>query len=69
MAESSWPSASDLTRLGGATLDDDYLYFRVSEGGGFFPYNWTMPRLEDVLTEDQIWRVIAYVQSIAHAPK
>lgn len=66
LADQGWPTASDLTRLGGATLDDDYLYFRVSEGGGFFPYNSTMPRLEGVLSEDQIWRVIAYVQSSAH---
>jgi cytochrome c553 len=61
-----WPRATDLTRLTAETLRDDYLFFRLQEGGAFVPYNSTMLPFADVLSEDDTWRVIAYVQSLAH---
>ena len=48
------------------TTRDDYLYFRVLEGGAFFPYGSEMPGFEAMLTEEEIWRVVSYVQSLAH---
>lgn len=61
-----WPRSSDLTRLTDQTMRDDYLFFRVTEGGAFFPYNSTMPAFAEVLTADETWRLIAYVQSLSH---
>lgn len=61
----SWPSATDLTRLSGDAMRDEYLFFRVREGGGFFPYNSTMLPFADVLTEDETWRIVAFVQSLS----
>jgi hypothetical protein len=66
LAESSWPRASNLNLLTPTTTRDDYLYFRVLEGGAFFPYGSEMPGFEGMLTEEEIWRVVSYVQSLAH---
>lgn len=63
--ESDWPPASDLTRLPPAALAEDYLFFRISEGGGFFPFNSSMPALGGTLAEEEIWRIAAYVQGLA----
>lgn len=41
-------------------LADDLLFYRVSEGGA--PFQTSMPAWKGVLTEEQIWDVIAYVR-------
>lgn len=66
LGASSWPRASNLNLLTPTTTRDDYLYFRVLEGGAFFPYGSEMPGFEGMLTEEEIWRVVSYVQSLAH---
>ena len=65
-AGTGWPPVTDLTRLTADSLRDDYLFFRVQEGGAFFPYNSTMLPFAGILNEDDTWRVITYVQSLAH---
>jgi mono/diheme cytochrome c family protein len=42
----------------------DYLYWRVSEGGGP-PFCSTMPRFRDSMANRDRWRVVAYVASLA----
>ena len=42
---------------------DGYLYWRLAEGGMMAPFNSSMPAWKDVLSEDQIWQVITYVQT------
>jgi hypothetical protein len=52
-AAMGWPRPTNLTRLGPAALDPDYLLYRIREGGDFFPYNSTMTAYEGVLSEGQ----------------
>ncbi len=43
---------------------DAYLFWRVSEGGGFAPFNSAMPAHKDTMSETQIWQVITYLQTL-----
>ena len=45
-------------------LSDAYLFYRLSEGGGFAPFNSAMPAWKDKLSEDERWEVINYVRSL-----
>lgn len=46
-------------------MTDGALFWRVSEGGAFEPFNSAMPPWKDVLSEEQIWQVIAYLREFA----
>lgn len=46
-----WPRPANLTQLGPAALDPDYLLYRIRECGGFFPYDSTMTGYEGALSE------------------
>jgi hypothetical protein len=61
-----WPRPTDFTRSIGGALADDYLFFRIREGGGFFPFNSSMTSFGALLDEDETWRVVAHVQSLSH---
>ena len=45
-------------------LGDDYLYWRVSEGGSHDPFNSAMPAWEDAFDETARWDVINYVRAL-----
>lgn len=45
-------------------LSDAYLFYRVSEGGGFAPFNSAMPSFKGTLSEAERWEVINYLQSL-----
>jgi mono/diheme cytochrome c family protein len=45
-------------------LKDDYMFWRVSEGGTMEPFKSVMPAQKGVLAEDQIWQAIAFVRSL-----
>ena len=45
-------------------LGDDYMFWRISEGGAMEPFNSAMPTWKAVLSEDQRWDVINYVRSL-----
>ena len=45
-------------------LSDAYLFYRVSEGGNFAPFNSAMPAWKDQLSETERWDVINYVHSL-----
>ncbi|MCA9688391.1 MAG: cytochrome c [Nannocystaceae bacterium] len=64
LGQVSWPTASDLTRLPPSALDQRYLYFRILEGGAFFPYNSAMPAFESLITEDEAWELVAHVHAL-----
>lgn len=55
------PPAADLTKIAG---QDDYEFYRIAEGGAMDPYNSSMPAHKGILSEDEIWQVIAYVDSL-----
>lgn len=41
-----------------------YLFWRVNEGGRIAPFNSRMPSFKNQLTENQIWQVISFLQSL-----
>jgi mono/diheme cytochrome c family protein len=43
-------------------LADDYLFWRLSEGG--MPFKTAMPAWKDILSEDQRWDVLHYVRAL-----
>ncbi len=45
-------------------LGDDYLFWRISEGGAAEPFSSAMPAWENVLEEDERWDVINYVHAL-----
>lgn len=46
------------------TLSDDYLYWRIAEGGAFSPFSSAMPAWKRSLSEDEIWQVIAFLRTL-----
>jgi mono/diheme cytochrome c family protein len=46
-------------------LQDDYLYWRTAEGGGFSPFASAMPAWKTILSEEQIWQVLAYLRTLS----
>jgi mono/diheme cytochrome c family protein len=62
------PMAKSLDPKPGSLVDgdlsDQYLFWRISEGGMMEPFNSVMPAWKTILTEDQIGKVIAYIHSL-----
>lgn len=46
-------------------LGDDYLYWRVSEGGSHDPFNSAMPAWETAFDETARWDVINYIRALS----
>jgi mono/diheme cytochrome c family protein len=68
LADGMEPRPSTLTALPHLALQDDYLFFRIAEGGGFFPYASAMPGLGETLPEEDIWALVdaVYMFSKGH---
>lgn len=45
-------------------LSSAYLFWRISEGGYFAPFNSQMPAYKASLSEEKIWQIISYLVSI-----
>jgi mono/diheme cytochrome c family protein len=60
-ARSLEPKPQDLTQPG---LSDDYLFWRIAEGGAFEPFRSAMPAWKSLLKEEQIWQIIAYLRAL-----
>lgn len=56
------PPAANLVESN-ANYGDDYLYYRIAEGGAMDPYNSSMPPFKNVLSEDEIWQVVAHLNT------
>lgn len=65
MGQSLRPPA---TKLGDSTIlagiDNDYLFWRISDGGGFAPFQSAMPAYGSILSEEQIGQLVAYIRSL-----
>ena len=48
----------------GRMLGDDYLFWRISEGGQMEPFNSSMIAWKDILDEESRWDVINYIQAL-----
>lgn len=49
-------------------VGDDYLFWRISEGGVIDPFNSVMPPWKAVLAEEDIWDVINYTRYLNQKP-
>jgi cytochrome c553 len=48
-------------------MKDDYLFWRSSEGGDMEPFHSKMPAWKDKLTQDERWKALAFVRTLAGA--
>jgi mono/diheme cytochrome c family protein len=47
-----------------SSLEDDYLYWRIAEGGAFAPFSSAMPAWKLAFSEDEIWQVVAFLRTL-----
>ena len=47
-------------------MTDDYIFWRIREGGLMEPFRSSMPAWKDVLSEEQIWQIVAYLRTLGH---
>lgn len=59
------PPPADFTAAHTADWTDGYLFWRVTEGGRNNTFKSGMPAFESDLSEDDRWRVITYIQTLA----
>lgn len=45
-------------------MGDDYLFWRISEGGGFDPFNSSMVPWKGVISEEQRWDLVNYMRAL-----
>lgn len=57
------PKPSSLASILGS-VDDAYLFWRISEGGAFAPFSSSMPGWKSTLNEDQIWSLVAHIRTM-----
>ena len=57
------PPAANLVDATGQ-FADDFIHYRIAEGGAMDPYNSAMPSFKGVLSEDEIWQVVSYIDSL-----
>ncbi len=43
---------------------DDFLFWRIMDGGAMEPWNSSMPAHKGILTEDQVWQLVSYIRSL-----
>lgn len=66
-ASAIYPMPADFTDKGTiAQLQESFVFWRISKGGPGLPnegapWNSAMPAWENILTEDEIWKVIMYI--------
>jgi mono/diheme cytochrome c family protein len=56
------PAPDDL-RISAREAGDDYLHWRIAKGGNFAPFNSSMPAWEGILSDDQIWQLVTYINT------
>lgn len=44
---------------------DNYLFWRISEGGSMDPFKSSMPPWKSLLNDQQIWEIITFIRSIS----
>ena len=62
-AENLNPPPTDLV-FAANTQNEDYLFWRIAEGGQGDPISSSMPSFSAVLDANEIWQVITYLQQI-----
>jgi mono/diheme cytochrome c family protein len=62
-AAGSLDPAPDDLRITAQQAGDDYIYWRIAKGGTFAPFNSSMPAWEGILSDDQIWQLVTYINT------
>ena len=44
---------------------DDFLFWRIMEGGAVEPFNSSMPAQKGILTDDQVWQLVTFIRTLA----
>ncbi len=57
------PKPKDLTAVQ-TSLTDDFVFWRISEGGLNMTPPSAMPAWKAVLSEDQIWQLVTYIRTL-----
>jgi mono/diheme cytochrome c family protein len=57
------PAPTNLAEIQG-NLADNYLYWRIADGGLMQPFNSVMPAWRGILSEDQIWQLITFIRTL-----
>jgi mono/diheme cytochrome c family protein len=56
------PPPGDL-RATAQEAGDDYIHWRIAKGGNFAPFNSSMPAWEGILSDDEIWQLVTYINT------
>lgn len=59
------PPPGDLSRAGMAERSDGYLYWRITDGGAFEPFNSLMPAWGTLLSETEIWELVSFLRTLS----
>ena len=46
------------------SVEDAYIYWRISEGGMREPFISVMPAWKTIISEEQIWQIVHYLRSL-----
>lgn len=57
------PKPGDLKEVA-ANDSVDRIFWRITEGGMMEPFNSSMPAWKGVLSEDERWQVVSYIQTL-----
>ncbi len=58
------PAPADL-KTEVADLTDDYIFWRIMDGGAMDPWNSSMPAQKGILTDDQVWQVVTFLRTLS----
>jgi len=46
-------------------LSDDFVFWRIMDGGAMAPFNSSMPAHKGILSEDQVWQLVTYLRTLS----
>jgi len=55
-------------KLRGNTYDPNFVYARIANGSASGATGLVMPAFQTMLPPEEIWKLVAYVMSLSHAP-
>ncbi len=47
-----------------STMEDAYIFWRITEGGAMEPFNSAMPAWGEAFSEDEIWQLVTFVRTL-----
>lgn len=62
------PEPAEFDEVPFEAIGDDYLFWRISEGGELAPFHSQMPDFKEQLSEQERWALVAYVRCLGERP-